>query len=56
MKTDDTAHIPQVKLRKPGIFPDNDFPKNRVNAITSFSAKAISSNNYNINLSNGLNA
>jgi hypothetical protein len=45
------THIPQVKLRNPSIFPDNDFPENRVDAITSFSAKAVYSNNYNINLS-----
>jgi hypothetical protein len=48
-----STHIPQVKLRKPSIFPDNDFPENRIDAIASFSAKSVYTNIYNINLSNG---
>jgi len=35
------TYIPQVKLRKPSIFPNNDFPENRVDTITSLSANFI---------------
>lgn len=44
---------PTGETSKTQHFHDNYFPGNRVEAITSRSAKAIYSNNYNINLLNG---